>query len=134
MPVSWPIPTPVQQQLSPGIVPPPKAVPLAPAPGEPVPPQDVAAIQRTLTSLLERCAQDGNRRKWDDTSNKLNELYRMLGQGLISRESVAKVKELCRGIEMGDFATASRLRVELSTTDWEKNRTWLFAIQLLLPK
>ena len=134
MPVSWPIPTPVQQQLSPGVVPPPKAAPLAPVLGEPVPPQEVATIQRTLTSLLERCAQDGNRRKWDDTANKLNELYRMLGQGLISRESVMKVKDLCRSIDMGDFATASRLRVELSTTDWEKNRTWLFAIQLLLPK
>ena len=135
MPTSWPIPTQVQQQLSPGIVPPPKlAAPLQAMAGEPVPPQDVAVIQRSLTILLERCAQDGNRRKWEDTASKLNELYRMLSQGLISRESVMKVRELCQSIDRGDFATASRLRVELSTTDWEKNRTWLFAIQLLLPK
>jgi protein transport protein SEC31 len=135
MPTSWPIPTPVQQQLSPGVVPPPKSTaPMQTVAGEPVPPQEVSAIQRSLTNLLERCAQDGNRRKWDDTAAKLNELYRMLSQGLISRDSVMKVKELCHSIDRGDFATASRLRVELSTSDWEKNRTWLFAIQLLLPK
>jgi protein transport protein SEC31 len=135
MPVSWPIPTPVQQQLYPGGAPPPKSAAMpAPVSGEPVPPGDISNIQRSLTGLLERCAQDGNRKKWEDTGNKLNELYRMLSQGLISRESVAKVKELCIAVERSDFQTASRLRVELSASDWEKNRTWLFAIQLLLPK
>ena len=135
MPVSWPIPTPVQQQLYPGGAPPPKSAAIpAPVGGEPVPAGEISTIQRSLTGLLERCAQDGNRKKWEDTGNKLNELYRMLSQGLISRESVTKVKELCNAVDRSDFQTASRLRVELSASDWEKNRTWLFAIQLLLPK
>jgi protein transport protein SEC31 len=134
MPVSWPIPTPVQQQLSPSIVPPPRSNNPLHVSGEQVPPNEVMAIQRTLSGLLERCAQDGNKRKWDDTANKLSELYRMLSQGLISKDSVTKIRDLCQCIERGDFATAGRLRVELSTTDWERNRTWLFAIQLLLPK
>jgi hypothetical protein len=116
------------------VVPPARSTTPLHAAGEPVSPADITVIQRSLTGLLERCSQDGNRKKWEDTSAKLNELYRMLAQGLIARESVAKVKELCASIDRNDFAMASRLRVELSANDWERNRTWLFAIQLLLPK
>jgi hypothetical protein len=134
MPVSWPIPTAVQQQLSTGAAQPGKSVGSQGPVGDPVPAQEISVIQRSLGGLLERCAQDGNRRKWDDTGRKLEELYEKLATGQIGRESVFKVKELCACIDRGDFATASRLRVELSASDWERNRTWLFAVQLLLPK
>ena len=134
MPVSWPVPTPVQQQLSPGVAPPPRASAPPVVMGEAVPPHEIAVIQRALGGLLDRCAQDGNRKKWEDTGKKLNELYDKLATGQISRESVAKIKDLCACVERGDFGNASRLRVELSASDWERNRTWLFAVQLLLPK
>ena len=134
MPVSWPVPTPVQQQLSRPTDPSPNSATAHVMAGDPVPAGDVAAVQRSLGGLLQRCAQDGNRRKWEDTGRKLDELYEKLATGQISRESVVKVKELCACIERGDFASASRLRVELSASDWERNRTWLFAVQLLLPK
>jgi hypothetical protein len=101
---------------------------------DPVPQNEVAVMQQSITGLLERCAQDGNRRKWDDIGKKLHELYEKLANGQISRESVVKIKEMCQCIDRGDFVSASRLRVELSASDWEKNRTWLFAVQLLLPK
>lgn len=133
MPVSWPVPNPIQQGLSPN-----HAVPLPKAPvgpvGEPVPAQEIGNIQRSFTSLLDRNAQDGNKKKWEDTARKLGELYDKLATGQISRESVQKVKDLADCINRGDFATASRLRVELSASDWERNRSWLFAVQLLLPK
>ena len=135
LPTSWPVPTPVQQQLSPGIVPPPKSAMLAAGPlNDPVPQNEISIIQHSFTELLARCAQDGNRRKWDDIGKKLSELYDKLATGQISRESVGKIKEMCLCIDRGDFVSASRLRVELSAGDWEKNRTWLFAVQLLLPK
>ena len=135
LPTSWPVPTPVQQQLSPGIVPPPKSALLPTGPlNDPVPHNEIAILQQSFTGLLERCAQDGNRRKWDDIGKKLSELYDKLAAGQISRDSVAKIKEMCNCIDRGDFINASRLRVELSASDWEKNRTWLFAVQLLLPK
>ena len=102
--------------------------------GEPLPAQEISAIQRTFNGLLERCAQDGNRKKWEDTGRKLGELYDKLATGQISQESTFKVKDLVGCIDRGDFANASRIRVELSATDWERNRTWLFAVQLLLPK
>ena len=133
MPVSWPVPNPVQQGLSPNVaVPPPKA-PVGPV-GEPVPVQEISNIQRSFNGLLERNAQDGNKKKWEDTSRKLGELYDKLATGQISRESAQKVKDLAGCIDRGDFATAGRLRIELSASDWERNRSWLFAVQLLLPK
>lgn len=135
MPVSWPVPTAVQQQLAPGgLVPPPKSAGIPTPVGEIVPPHEVTTIQRSFNSLLERYSQDGNRRKWDDTAKKLTELYDKLGSGQLSRESVGKIKELCTAIDRNDFPNASRIRVELSATEWERNRTWLFAVQLLLPK
>ena len=99
-----------------------------------MPQGDIARIQQTLNHLLQQCAQDGNTRKWDDTGRKLADLYQKLSSGQLGKDSQEKVKELVACVERGDFGNASRLRVELSATDWERNRTWLFAIQLLLPK
>ena len=135
MPVPWPVPTAVQQQLTPNSVAPPIGSPSSPAQvSDPMTQSEVATIQRSLQNLLQRCSQDGNARKWDDTSRKLNDLYEKLLKGHMSIQSREKVKDLVACIDQGDFAHASRLRVELSATDWERNRTWLFALQLLLPK
>jgi len=101
---------------------------------DPMPASDIASIKATLVGLLQHCAQDGNTRKWEDTGRKLNDLYEKLSTGQLSGESMQKVKEMCACISRGDFVNADRLRVELSASDWERNRTWLFAVQLLLPK
>lgn len=135
MPVPWPVPTAVQQQLTPNSVAPPAGTSSTPTQiSDPMPPGEVAAIQQTINNLLQRCAQDGNTRKWEDTSRKLNDLYDKLSSGQITAESKERVKGLVACIDRGDFQQASRIRVELSATDWERNRAWLFAIQLLLPK
>jgi protein transport protein SEC31 len=135
MPVPWPVPTAVQQQLTPNSVAPPAGAPVASvAISEPMSSAEVAVIQQSLSSLLQRCAQDGNTRKWEDTGRKLNDLFDKLSKGQITTESRDKVKELVACVDRGDFQSASRLRVDLSASDWERNRTWLFALQLLLPK
>jgi hypothetical protein len=135
MPVPWPVPTAVQQQLTPNSVAPPAGAPVSSlAISEPMPSTEVAAIQQSLSRLLQACAQDGNTRKWEDTGRKLNDLFDKLSKGEISIESQNKVKDLVACVDRGDFQNASRLRVELSASDWERNRTWLFALQLLLPK
>ena len=135
MPVPWPVPTAVQQQLTPNSVAPPAGAPSVSAQiSEPMSSGEVAAIQNTLNGLLRMCAQDGNTRKWEDTGRKLGDLYDKLANGQLTKESKDKVKDLIACIDRGDYQHASRIRVELSASDWERNRTWLFALQLLLPK
>ena len=135
MPVPWPVPTAVQQQLTPNSVAPPAGAATATSQiSEPMSSAEVNTIKQSLNSLLQRCAQDGNVRKWDDTGRKLNDLYDKLSNGHLTSDSKEKVKDLAACIDRGDFHHASRIRVELSASDWERNRTWLFALQLLLPK
>jgi hypothetical protein len=133
MPVPWPVPTAVQQQLTSNSQAPPAAQSIGKL-SDPMPAQEISSVKATFDSLLQHSSQDGNVRKWEDTARKLTELYDKLATGQLSGESMQKVKDMCRSISQGDFAGANRLRVELSASDWERNRTWLFAVQLLLPK
>lgn len=135
LPVSWPVPNPVQKTLShsPMMSTMQPTITAAPV-GDPMAAHDISSLQGSFSRLLERCAVDGNRRKWEDTGRKLGELYEKLGAGHISNDSVAKLRQLAEAVDREDYAEASRLRMALSATDWDKNRTWLFALQLLLPK
>ena len=80
------------------------------------------------------CQHETNRRKLDDLTKKNEELYEKLTSGQISSTTQEKLRDMCRAVEMGDYGTASRIRVDMSSTDWDRNKNWLMAIKMLLPK
>ncbi|KAF4726524.1 protein transport protein S31, partial [Perkinsus olseni] len=117
LPVSWPVPTSVQQSgySNPATLSGNQAVGAHCAPSQPqAPPMaaaDVSNCQRVLNQLLEINCQDGNRRKREDLTKRLNELYSKLQNGHISETAQEKVKELCAAVDGQDFHAAKRIVV-----------------------
>ncbi|KAF4672184.1 protein transport protein S31 [Perkinsus olseni] len=130
LPVSWPVPTSVQQSgySNPATLSGNQAVGAHCAPSQPqAPPMaaaDVSNCQRVLNQLLEINCQDGNRRKREDLTKRLNELYSKLQNGDISETAQEKVKELCAAVDGQDFHAAKRIVADLSAHEWDHNKNW----------
>ncbi|EER05343.1 conserved hypothetical protein [Perkinsus marinus ATCC 50983] len=139
LPVSWPVPTSVQQSgySNPATLSGNQAVGAHSAPAQPqAPPMaaaDVSNCQRVLNQLLEINCQDGNRRKREDLTKRLGELYGKLQSGDISETAQEKVKELCAAVDAQDFNTAKRLVADLSAHEWEHNKNWVMGLRRLMP-
>ncbi|KAF4663760.1 protein transport protein S31 [Perkinsus chesapeaki] len=147
LPVSWPVPTSVQQAgySNPATLSGNQAVGAHSAPvqpmAHPMAPAEVANCQRVLNQLLEINCQDGNRRKREDLTKRLDELYTKLQSGDISETAQEKVKELCTAIDAQDFNAAKRIVVgrlwglptDLSAHDWDHNKNWVMGLRRLMP-
>jgi protein transport protein SEC31 len=141
LPVAWPCPTGTQQKLStttstaaanmqvqaasegPGAV-----------IGDPLSPQDLQQCQAVFGQVLEVSSQDGNARKREDISKRLDELYNKLQYGYVGTPTSQKVMQLVRAVEQQDFVSANKIQVELSTADWDKNKNWLMGVKRLLAR
>lgn len=73
-------------------------------------------------------------KKRDDIAKRLEELYSKLQQGHLATATSQKVLALVSAMEQQDYATANKVQVELSTTDWEKNKTWLMGLKRLVAR
>lgn len=101
--------------------------------GEPLPPHEMQHVKTVFEMLLNQSAQDGNARKRDDIAKRLEELYSRLSSGQIKTQASQKVVQLVQAAEQGDFASASRIQMELCTVDWDANKGWLMGVKRLLP-
>lgn len=143
LPVAWPLPTSTQQKLSTttSVAAGNRAVQdvcvggAAASPmGEPMPAHEVTYVRNVLTMLLEAsAAQDANPRKREANAKSLEDLYTKLQSGQIKTASSTNVMNMVKAVESQDFATANRIQVELSTSDWDQNKTWLMAVKRILP-
>ena len=91
---------------------------------------DQALIKRVMTGLLE--VVEGARKR--DAQNKIDEMLAKMETGGLTSGTSTRLVQLCKAVEAGDFATANKLRVDLSTQDWEHNKNWVTVIRSLLPK
>jgi len=141
LPVCWPLPTKTQQKLSTtqttasanqaiqnrsaggGV-----------AIGEPMDPNDLSQVKLVFSMLLDASAQDGNMKKREDISKRLEELYAQLQMGQMRTAASQKVIHLVRCIEAQDYAGANKTQTELCTIDWELNKNWLMGIKRLIPR
>lgn len=143
LPVAWPLPTKTQQKLSTTTTVAAGNMAVQEACvgggatavlGEPMPAHEVTYVRNVLTMLLEAsAAQDGNPRKREANAKSLEELYAKLASGNIKPASASNVVNLVKAVEGQDFATANRIQVELSTSDWDQNKTWLMGVKRILP-
>lgn len=143
MPTPWPLPTKTQQirATNQAVAGANQAVQDASAGagtvasvGEPLPPHEVQHVKNVFDALLNNSAQDGNTRKRDDIAKRLEELYMKLGAGQIKTAASQKVVQLVQAVEQNDYASASRIQMELCTVDWDVNKGWLMGVKRLLPQ
>jgi len=108
--------------------------PAAAAPvGTPMASHDLQTARNMFGTLLEASFQkDGNARKRDDIAKRLEELYSKLQEGRIKAATAEKLLQMVRSIEANDLASAGRIQVELSASDWDTNKNWLMGIKRLL--
>jgi len=136
LPVSWPVPTTTQQlgsttsttahlnrSLHATATSQPQSTPMAPG--------QLDQVKYVLGGLLQH---EGNSKKKMDVQKKLEELYQKLSTGSISQPAQDKVVSLTRAIESHDYATANKVHLELSNSEWEHNRNWLMGVKRLLPR
>lgn len=141
MPVAWPLPTSTQQKLS-------STSSVAEANqkiqaesagqgftslGEPMAAHDLSYVRNVLTMLLDASSTDGNVRKREDNSKRLDELYAKLQQGQVKTDTAQRVLALVKAVEAQDYASAQKSLQELTSNDWDTNRNWLTAVRRIIP-
>lgn len=101
--------------------------------GEIIAPHDLQMMQNTFGMMLQSVAQkDGNNRKRDDIAKRLDDLYNKLQTGTVKTATSQKVIQMVQCINAQDMATAGKIQVDLSTSDWDQNKNWLMGLKRLL--
>ena len=97
-------------------------------------PGDVDQVRRAMTSLLERSAADGNRKKYEESKAKFEELWARLEKGEVSPTVQVKLLAMAQALEAGDTVVLGRVKADLQTWDWETNKSWIMALKLIFPR
>jgi len=141
MPIGWPLPTKTQQKLSStqSTAAANQAIQDASAGGlqaigEIMPAHDLTHVKNVLSMLLDASSQDGNMKKREDISKRLEELYSRLANGQMKTTSSQKVLHMVKCVEAQDYAGANKTQMELCTIDWDTNRNWLMGVKRLIPR
>eukprot|EP00916_Digyalum_oweni_P001967 GHVL01003743.1.p1 GENE.GHVL01003743.1~~GHVL01003743.1.p1 ORF type:complete len:1101 (+),score=237.29 GHVL01003743.1:70-3372(+) len=139
MPVSWPVPTPTQQQGSAtqstrhineqvhkmSVA---NSKPI----GHPMNSQDLDTVQTAFSSLVTRANYGGDSKKLEDNKKRIEELYNKLSTGNISDVAANKVVDLARAVIQQNWQAATALQIELTKLDWENNKAWIIVVKRLL--
>ena len=135
LPTPWPVPTATQQQqwTNSGVVQSPAAPQREAWPAMNA--GEVERLRRALSGLTERSlAADGNRKKYEETKTKFEELWTKLERGEVSPTVQAKLTAFAQALETGDAAVIARVKSDLQTWDWETNKGWIMALKLIFPR
>ncbi|XP_076901787.1 protein transport protein SEC31 homolog B-like [Bidens hawaiensis] len=124
--------------------PPPAAPPAAPPTVQTADVSNVPAQQRLVIGTLTRLFQEtsealggsnaapAKRREIDDNSKKLGALFAKLNSGDISKNAAEKLGQLCQSLDRGDFTTALKIQVDLTTSDWDECSFWLATLKRMI--
>ncbi|XP_022018233.1 protein transport protein SEC31 homolog B isoform X1 [Helianthus annuus] len=135
---------PSSTQMQPSTPPPPSAPPAAPPTVQTADVSNVPAQQRgvigTLTRLFNETSEalggsnaaPAKRREIDDNSKKIGALFAKLNSGDISKNAAEKLVQLCQSLDRGDFATALKIQVDLTTSDWDECSFWLATLKRMI--
>ncbi|KAI3796461.1 hypothetical protein L1987_39132 [Smallanthus sonchifolius] len=131
-------------QMQPSTPPPPAAPPAAPPTVQTADVSNVPAQQRSVIGTLTRIfnetsealggsnAVPAKRREIDDNSKKIGALFAKLNSGDISKNAAEKLVQLCQSLDRGDFATALKIQVDLTTSDWDECSFWLATLKRMI--
>ncbi|KAL8227828.1 hypothetical protein R6Q57_015412 [Mikania cordata] len=131
-------------QMQPSTPPPPSAPPAAPPTVQTADVSNVPAQQRAVIGTLTRLfnetsdalggsnAVPAKRREIEDNSKKIGALFAKLNSGDISKNAAEKLVQLCQSLDRGDFATALKIQVDLTTSDWDECSFWLATLKRMI--
>ncbi|PWA83548.1 transducin family protein / WD-40 repeat family protein [Artemisia annua] len=131
-------------QMQPPTPPQPAAPQAAPPTVQTADVTNVPAQQRpvigTLTRLFNETSEalggsnaaPAKKREIDDNSKKIGALFTKLNSGDISKNAAEKLVQLCQSLDLGDFATALKIQVDLTTSDWDECSFWLATLKRMI--
>ncbi|XP_071735877.1 protein transport protein SEC31 homolog B-like isoform X2 [Rutidosis leptorrhynchoides] len=131
-------------QLQPPTPPAPAAPPAAPPTVQTADVSSVPAQQKpvigTLTKLFNETSEalggsnaaPAKKREIDDNSKKIGALFAKLNSSDISKNASEKLVQLCQSLDRGDFATALKIQVDLTTSDWDECSFWLATLKRMI--
>ncbi|KAL4586251.1 hypothetical protein LXL04_010886 [Taraxacum kok-saghyz] len=98
------------------------------------------AVIGTLTRLFNETSEalgganavPAKKREIDDNSKKVGALFAKLNSGDISKNAGEKLVQLCQSLDRGDFATALKIQVDLTTSDWDECSFWLATLKRMI--
>ncbi|KAK9056092.1 hypothetical protein SSX86_027180 [Deinandra increscens subsp. villosa] len=123
---------------------PPAAPPAAPPTVHTADVSNVPAHQKAVIATLSRLftetseimggshAVPAKKREIEDNSKKLGALFVKLNSGDISKNASEKLVQLCQALDRGDFATALKIQVDLTTSDWDECSFWLATLKRMI--
>ncbi|KAM0954325.1 putative transcription factor WD40-like family [Dioscorea sansibarensis] len=77
-------------------------------------------------------ANPSKKRQIEDNSKKIGSLFAKINSGDISSDAASKLCELCHSLDSGDFESALRTQVRLTTSDWDECNVWLTALKQMI--
>ncbi|XP_076949538.1 protein transport protein SEC31 homolog B-like isoform X2 [Bidens hawaiensis] len=96
----------------------------------------INTLKRLFTETSEAMggqrAVPAKKREIDDNSKKLGALFVKLNNGDISKNASDKLIQLCQALDNGDFTTALKIQVELTTCDWDECSFWLATLKRMI--
>ncbi|KAH7647951.1 hypothetical protein FG379_001013 [Cryptosporidium bovis] len=101
--------------------------------GQALAPQLMDMVTNVINTSLNNMFSNEPRKKMD-AQKKFDELFEKLRSGNISDSVSSKLVNLCKSIQTGDFSTANKIHIDLSSTEWENNKNWLMALKRIIPK
>ena len=108
---------------------------LAPPP-PPLPSYDPTAVVHMLSTLSSKCAAFNlpplDKRKLDDVVKRLSSLNTKLTNGEISPGVFEQLVTLCTALGAGDTRSALDVHVQMTTSDWADNGSWLMGVKRLI--
>ncbi|EAK87692.1 WD repeat protein [Cryptosporidium parvum Iowa II] len=101
--------------------------------GKPLSGQLLDMVTNVVNSNLNSIFANDPRKKMD-AQKRFDELFENLRVGNISETVSSKVVNLCQALQTGDYLTANKIHIDLSSTEWENNKNWLMAFKRIIPK
>ncbi|KAI3824680.1 hypothetical protein L1987_06149 [Smallanthus sonchifolius] len=96
----------------------------------------ISSLMRLFTETSEAMggahAVPAKKREIDDNSKKLGALFVKLNSGDISKNASEKLVKLCQALDCGDFPTALKIQVDLTTSDWDECSFWLATLKRMI--
>ncbi|XP_050386312.1 protein transport protein SEC31 homolog B [Argentina anserina] len=89
-------------------------------------------FNETTEALGGSRANPAKKREIEDNSKKIGALFAKLNSGDISKNAGDKLVQLCQALDNGDFTTALKIQVELTTSEWDECNFWLATLKRMI--
>lgn len=98
---------------------------------------DLKPVVSCLIESYNICAKayegnPGKKREVDDNSRRIGILFFKLNIGDVKPSVRAQLLDLCRALSARDFASASKIHISLTTTDFDECGQWLTALKRII--